>query len=176
LASADIEEKRHNIDLAEKLYKQALERCTNDATLIFIHYMRFTRRTKGLDAARKIFKMGREDPRTTYHLYIAAANMEYYCTKDKQVAFKIYQLGAKKFPNLTEYMLLFIKFMANLNEDNNTRVLFERILSTNELSKDRIHEIWTEFLKFECAVGDLASILKVDKKRQKAIESVREVA
>lgn len=28
-------------------------------------------------------------------------------------------------------------------------------------------EIWSEFLKFECAVGDLASILKVDKKRQK---------
>lgn len=172
MASADLEEKQHKNDTAEELYKQALERCSNDITLVYIHFMRFMRRTKGLDAARKIFKMGREDSRTTYHLYIAAANMEYFCTKDKQVAFKIFQLGAKKFPNLTEYMLLFIKFMANLNEDNNTRVLFERILSTNELPKDRIHEIWTEFLKFECAVGDLASILKVDKKRQKAVENV----
>ena len=33
-------------------------------------------------------------------------------------------------------------------------------------------ELWSEFLKFECAVGDLASILKVDKKRQKVFETV----
>lgn len=35
-----------------------------------------------------------------------------------------------------------------------------------------LSEIWAEFLKFECGVGDLASILKVDKKRQKFYESV----
>lgn len=62
--------------------------------------------------------------------------------------------------------------MAHLNEDNNTRVLYERILSSDELPSKNTNEIWSEFLKFECGVGDLASILKVDKKRQKFYESV----
>jgi cleavage stimulation factor subunit 3 len=65
--------------------------------------------------------------------------------------------------------------MSHLNEDNNTRVLFERILSSDELPASATNEIWSEFLKFECAVGDLASILKVDKKRQKAFESMQNV-
>ncbi len=43
--------------------------------------MRFMNRTKGIKAAREIFKIGREDPRTTYQLYVAAADMEYLCTK-----------------------------------------------------------------------------------------------
>ena len=58
--------------------------------------------------------------------------------------------------------------MSHLNEDNNTRVLFERILPVQSTN-----EIWSEFLKFECAVGDLASILRVDKKQQKVFESMQ---
>ncbi len=58
--------------------------------------------------------------------------------KDKSVAFKIFQLGAKKFPDSVEFMLAYIKYMSHLNEDNNTRVLFERIISSNDLPKDGI--------------------------------------
>jgi len=43
--------------------------------------MRFARRAEGIKAARAVFKMAREDTRTTYHLYVAAALMEYYCSK-----------------------------------------------------------------------------------------------
>ncbi len=43
--------------------------------------MRFMRRTKGIKAAREVFKLGREDKRSTYQLYIAAADMEFLCTK-----------------------------------------------------------------------------------------------
>lgn len=120
-----------------------------------------------------MFKRAREDPRSTYHLFIANAYLEYFSTKDKAIGFKIFQLGTKKFANIPEYMLAYIKYMSHLNEDNNTRVLFERILSSDELSIQSTNEIWSEFLKFECAVGDLASILKVDKKRQKAFESIQ---
>jgi hypothetical protein len=75
-------------------------------------------------------------------------------------------------------------------EDNNTRVLFERLLTSEELPKEGIKyfgkigyiysililillsKIWSKFLDFECYCGDLSSVLKVDKKRQKALESV----
>jgi len=43
--------------------------------------MRFARRAEGIKAARTVFKMAREDTRTTYQLYVAAALMEYYCSK-----------------------------------------------------------------------------------------------
>ena len=93
------------------------------------------RRTKGIKAAREVFKLGREDKRSTFQLYIAAADMEFLCTKvtclkiilnfksslnlprlkDKAVALKIFQLGSKKFPNSNEFMLSYIKFMDHLN-------------------------------------------------------------
>ena len=43
--------------------------------------MRFLRRAEGIRSARTIFKKAREDTRSSYHVYIAAAFMEYYCTK-----------------------------------------------------------------------------------------------
>jgi len=43
--------------------------------------MRFARRAEGIKAARAVFKMAREDTRTTFQLYVAAALMEYYCSK-----------------------------------------------------------------------------------------------
>jgi len=39
------------------------------------------KRNEDIVAARKLFKRAREDPRSTYHLFIANANLEYFCTK-----------------------------------------------------------------------------------------------
>ncbi len=156
---------------------EIFERCLknqpiSEPTLVWIHYIRFARRHEDISAARKLFRRAREDPRSTYHLFIANANLEYFSTKDKSIGFKIFHLGAKKYSNEPEYVRAYLKYMAHLNEDNNTRVLFERVLSSDELPSPTINEIWSEFLKFECGVGDLASILKVDKKRQKFYETV----
>ena len=49
--------------------------------------MRFARRAEGIKTARTVFKMAREDTRTTYHLYVAAALMEYYCSKVTHLQF-----------------------------------------------------------------------------------------
>lgn len=43
--------------------------------------MRFARRAEGIKSARLVFKMAREDTRIKYHVYVAAALMEYYCSK-----------------------------------------------------------------------------------------------
>jgi cleavage stimulation factor subunit 3 len=47
----------------------------------YIQYMRFKRRVEGIPSARAIFKRAREDKRISYHVYVAAAFMEYLCTK-----------------------------------------------------------------------------------------------
>ena len=62
--------------------------------------------------------------------------------------------------------------MSHLNEDNNTRVLFERVLAQGTLdSKDSL-EIWNKFLEFESNIGDLASVVKVEKRRTTVLEEL----
>lgn len=174
LAYANFEENRLNYQKAYEIYERCIQNGQiNEPTLAWIHYIRFARRREDIVAARKLFRRAREDPRSTYHLFIAKAHLEYFCTKDKAIGFKIFHLGAKKYSNEPEYIMAYLKYMAHLNEDNNTRVLYERILSSDELPSKNTNEIWSEFLKFECGVGDLASILKVDKKRQKFYESTQ---
>lgn len=92
--------------------------------------------------------------------------------KDKTIGFKILHLGAKKFSHEPDYMLAYIKYMYHLNgwfafwfllkfnqrvvfvvhylkEDNNTRVLFERILSSEDLPPHKTKYGWNQqiFLK-----------------------------
>ncbi|XP_022256823.1 cleavage stimulation factor subunit 3-like [Limulus polyphemus] len=59
-------------------------------------------------------------------------------------------------------------------QDNNTRVLFERVLTSGSLTSEKSVEIWNRFLEFESNIGDLASILKVEKRRASVIEKLKE--
>lgn len=43
--------------------------------------MKFIRRTEGVKLARQVFKRAREDSRSKLHVYVAAATIEYYCSK-----------------------------------------------------------------------------------------------
>lgn len=59
-----------------------------------------------------------------------------------------------------------------LPEDNNTRVLFERVLSSGGLTPALSVEVWNRFLEFESNIGDLASIVKVERRRSAVLENV----
>ncbi|XP_026682630.1 protein suppressor of forked [Diaphorina citri] len=120
------------------------------------------------------FKRAREDEKSSYQVYISAALMEYYCSKDKNIAFRIFELGLKKFSHIPEYVMNYIDYLSHLNEDNNTRVLFERILSSDCLSPDKSVEVWNRFLEFESNIGDLASIVKVEKRRSAVLTKMAE--
>ena len=132
--------------------------------------MKFCRRAEGTASARKIFKKAREDSRVTHHVYIAAALMEYYCTKDKKIAGNVFELGFKTHKGNPQYVLEYLQFLSHLNEDNNMRVLFERALTSDALSPDQTVEIWNKFLEFETNVGDLPGIKKVEKRRALAFD------
>ncbi|KAK6169592.1 hypothetical protein SNE40_020613 [Patella caerulea] len=171
---ADFEEGRMKFEKVHSIYKKFIAFDDVDPTLAYIHYMKFARRAEGIKSARTVFKQAREDSRSGLQVYVSAALMEYYCSKEKTVALKIFELGLKKFGHVPEYCLSYIDFMSNLNEDNNTRVLFERILSSQQLPPEKSIGIWSKFLAFESQVGDLTSIIKVEKRRTQAIEKVQE--
>ncbi|KAG5839983.1 hypothetical protein ANANG_G00211290 [Anguilla anguilla] len=162
---ADYEESRMKHEKVHSVYNRLLAMDDIDPTLVYIQYMKFARRAEGIKSGRTIFKKAREDMRTRHHVYVSAALMEYYCSKDKSVAFKIFELGLKKYGDIPEYILAYIDYLSHLNEDNNTRVLFERVLTSGSLSPDKSGEIWARFLAFESNIGDLASILKVERRR-----------
>lgn len=167
---ADFLEQQGRFDKAQNVYSKFLEMEDIDPSLCYIQYMKFCRRTEGTTSARLVFKKAREDPRTSYQVYIAAALMEYYCTKDNKIAGNVFELGFKKFKSNPNYVLEYTKFLSHLNEDNNMRVLFERTLSSDSFKPEQTVEIWNKFLEFETNVGDLTGILKVEKRRAHAFD------
>ncbi|ESO06606.1 hypothetical protein HELRODRAFT_64205, partial [Helobdella robusta] len=168
---ADFEESRMKHEKVHSIYKRALELQDVETTLIYIQYMRFARRAEGIKSARYVFKMAREDQRTKFHVYVTAALMEHYCSKDGSIALKIFELAFKKFGHQYEFVNEFINYTSHLNEDNNTRVLFERILTANQIPHEKTLDIWNKFVEFEANVGDLACILKLEKRRLQAFGS-----
>ncbi|XP_038072153.1 cleavage stimulation factor subunit 3-like [Patiria miniata] len=164
-AYADFEEGRMKYEKVHNIYKRLLAIEDIDPTLVYIQYMKFTRRAEGIKTARGIFKKAREDARVRYHVFIAASLMEYYCSKDQQVAFKIFELGLKKYGDIPEYILSYTDYLSHLNEDNNTRVLFERVLTAGSLPVEKSGEIWLRFEDFESSCGDLTSVVKVERRR-----------
>lgn len=175
-AYADFEESRNDRKKALSIYNNLIELGQQDEqidlTLVYIQLMRFTRRTEGLKSARLIFKKARDDKRCSHHIYTATALMEYHCTKDQAIACKILELGLKKFNSCPDYILSYIHFMNSLNEENNTRVLFERVLTTCSLEPKDTIEIWNSFLEFESGIGDLSSITKVERRRALGLEKI----
>jgi len=167
---ADFEEQNMKFDKTHAIYQKYLDREDVDPTLCYVQYMKFCRRAEGIKQARAVFKKARDDNRSNFHVYVAAALMEYYCSKDKSVAFKIFELGLKKFGSSPEFSLAYLDYLSHLNEDNNTRVLFERVLTGGGLQPRDSMEIWNKFLEFESNIGDLASIVKVEKRRSTVLE------
>ncbi|XP_077493007.1 cleavage stimulation factor subunit su(f) isoform X2 [Amblyomma americanum] len=173
-AYADFEESRMKHDKVHQIYNKFIEIPDIDPTLAYIQYMKFARRAEGIKTARIVFKKAREDSRSGHQVYVAAALMEYYCSKEKTVAFKIFELGLKKYGDNSDYIMAYVDYLSHLNEDNNTRVLFERVLTSGSLPPEKSVEIWNRFLEFESNIGDLSSILKVEKRRAAAIEKLKE--
>ncbi|XP_077999834.1 cleavage stimulation factor subunit 3-like [Glandiceps talaboti] len=169
-AYADFEESRMKFQKAHSIYQKLSAIEDIDPTLVYVQYMKFARRAEGIKSARMVFKKAREDSRTKFHVFIMAALMEYYCSKDKSVAFKIFELGLKKYGDIPDYILSYVDYLSHLNEDNNTRVLFERVLTSGNLPPEKSGEIWLKFQDFESTCGDLASILKVERRRQQVFK------
>ncbi|CAD6192040.1 unnamed protein product [Caenorhabditis auriculariae] len=174
-AYADFEEQRMKFDNVKKIYDKIIAIDHIDPTLTYIHNMRFARRVEGVNAARTVFKKAREDKRCGHQVFVAAAIMEYYCGKDKTVAQRVFDYGLKKYGNDSEFDRAYVEFLMHLNEDNNTRVVFERILTSSTLPTEKSTPIWDRYLDFESIVGDLASILKVEQRRKEAYNNGSDV-
>jgi cleavage stimulation factor subunit 3 len=136
-------------------------------TLVWIIYMRLSRRSQSIRAARLVFSRARKSDMVTSHVFTASALMEYYVNKDPTVAGKIFELGMKSFPlaedpESTEYIIRYLDFLMCLNDDNNTRALFERSLAV--IPKERSKPIWDKYNDYETQYGDLSNLYRIEKR------------
>ncbi|KAK6143512.1 hypothetical protein DH2020_023860 [Rehmannia glutinosa] len=93
-------------------------------------FIRFLRRTEGVEAARRYFLDARKSPNCTYHVYVAYAMMAFCLDKDAKLAHNIFEAGLKRFMHEPSYILEYADFLCRLNDDRNIRALFERALSS----------------------------------------------
>ncbi|CAG8451583.1 6558_t:CDS:10 [Ambispora gerdemannii] len=118
---------------------------------------------EGVDASRGMFSKARKYPYCSYHIFIAAAWMEYHCNKDHKVAGNIFELGLRSYGGKPEYVIEYLDFLIKLNDDKNARALFERALLTVPVEKANL--IWDKYCEFENYYGDIESIRKIEQRR-----------
>ncbi|KAL1811942.1 hypothetical protein ACET3Z_022007 [Daucus carota] len=171
-AYAELEESRGSIQPAKKTYESLLKDAANTTALSHIQFIRFLRRTEGVEAARRYFLAVRNSPSCTYQVYVAYAMVAFCLDKDAKVAHNVFESGMKHYMQEPGYILEYADFLFRLNDDRNIRALFERALSS--LPPEKSVEVWKRFSQFEQTYGDLASMLKVEQRRKEALSGTGE--
>ena len=60
-------------------------------------------------------------------VFVAAAQMEYFCTKDKKVASNIFELGFKKYKDKVGFVSQYLDFLIHLNGNYELKQNFVKI-------------------------------------------------
>ncbi|KAF9587677.1 hypothetical protein IFM89_004509 [Coptis chinensis] len=149
-AYAESEESRGEIQSAKKIYESLLGNNVSVTALSHIQFIRFLRRTEGIEAARKYFLDARKTPNCTYHVYVAYAMMAFCLDKDPKVAHNVFEAGLKRFMHEPGYILDILEIY-----------MFFCL-------------VWKRFTEFEQTYGDLASMLKVEQRRKEALSRTGE--
>ncbi|KAI3975041.1 hypothetical protein MKX01_005152 [Papaver californicum] len=152
---------------AKKIYESLLGDGVNTSALAHIQFIRFLRRTEGIEAARKCFVDARKYPNCTYHVFVAYAMMAFCQDRDPKLAHNVFEAGMKRFMHEPAYILEYADFLCRLNDDRNVRALFER--SLNSRPPEKSVEVWKRYTQFEQTYGNLASILKLEQRRKEAL-------
>ncbi|OSX60713.1 hypothetical protein POSPLADRAFT_1183237 [Postia placenta MAD-698-R-SB12] len=141
--------------------KELAERRT-EYGIAWIVYMRFARRAEGLKTSRAVFGRARRERWTPWEVYEAAALMEYHCTKALDVASRIFEKGMELFSEEVEFVLRYLGFLISVNDENNARALFERVIGT--FPPERARPLWERWARYEYQFGDLSAAQKLEKR------------
>ena len=86
----------------------------------------------------------------------------------------IFELGLKKHITNVEYVLSYIDFLIQVNEDNNARSLFEKALQS--IPSENSRPLWDRFLTFEHSLsstgGNLSTVISIEERRAVALFNI----
>jgi cleavage stimulation factor subunit 3 len=133
-------------------------------TLVWIHYMRFARRSNGMMAARKLFLRARKYPALCWEAFAASAAMEWATEGKDQIPRNIYELGLKTYLSEPEYVLTYADFLQGLGDVANARSLFERALTATPV--EGVGPLFDAYIQLESASGSLAAVATLEQRRR----------
>jgi cleavage stimulation factor subunit 3 len=113
--------KAAQIDAVRKAHAIQINILSKTVSFAWIALMRSMRRIQGkgkpgeLAGSRQVFAEARKRGRITSDVYIASALMEYHCYKDP-AATKIFERGAKLFPEDENFALEYLKHLLDIND------------------------------------------------------------
>ncbi|KAH9928857.1 uncharacterized protein B0H18DRAFT_999082 [Fomitopsis serialis] len=145
--------------------KELTERRT-EYGIAWVSYMRFARRAEGLKPSRAVFGKARKERWTPWEVYEAAALMEYHCNKAADVANRIFEKGMETFSDEADFVLRYLGYLISINDENNARALFERVIGTFPPEKAR--PLWERWSRYEYQYGDLEAAHKLEKRMAEA--------
>ncbi|KAA8912258.1 hypothetical protein TRICI_003538 [Trichomonascus ciferrii] len=169
LAETEAETGARDADVEKKLETNA-----RDITTVYTAYMKSVKRAEGIKEARKVFSEGRKLPYSTYHIYVASAMMEYYNDKNSGIAGKIFEVGLKRYSEIASYVQEYFNFLIMTNDDTNARALFEK--SVIKMSAEEARPLYERFLSYEANYGELAALLRLEKRYKDVYADVTAVS
>jgi cleavage stimulation factor subunit 3 len=113
--------KKSQIDAIRNAYAMQITMLSKTISFGWIASMRAMRRIQGkgkpgeLAGSRQVFADARKRGRITSDVYIASALIEYHCYKDP-AATKIFERGAKLFPEDENFALEYLKHLIDIND------------------------------------------------------------
>ncbi|KAL3434436.1 mRNA 3'-end-processing protein rna14 [Aspergillus tetrazonus] len=136
----------------------------------WIALMRAMRRIQGkgkpgeVPGSRQVFADARKRGRITSDVYIASALIEYHCYKDP-AATKIFERGAKLFPEDENFALEYLKHLIDINDIINARAVFEMTVRKLAANPENVHKtkpIFAFLHEYESRYGDLVQVINLE--------------
>ncbi|KAJ7182033.1 Suf-domain-containing protein [Mycena filopes] len=156
LTAEELAERKRNQEELLDLKKQYSNAWNN--------YMRFARRAQGYKAAREVFGKARKDKYIGWEVYETAAMMENRCNLEdgRIVATRIFETGMKTYSTDATYVLSYLGFLLTVNDENNARALFERVIGT--FTPEEARPIWERWSRSQCQYDDLEAVLELERR------------
>lgn len=162
--------KKSQIDAVRKAHSVQITILSKTVSFAWIALMRSMRRIQGkgkpgeLAGSRQIFAEARKRGRITSDVYIASALMEYHCYKDP-AATKIFERGAKLFPEDENFALEYLKHLIDINDIINARAVFETTVRRLAANPENVHKakpIFSFLHEYESRYGDLVQVVNLE--------------
>ena len=144
LVWAEFEEECGHVDKAKTVYDGLLER--GSAPAVLIQCLRFTRRTRGVAAAREFFAKYRSS--SSKEVFVAAALLEYEANGDKTCAINVFEMGMRKYERNADYVLEYVALLKRCGSADDVRAIFERSVRSGAGEA-----IWRAYVAFESHAG-----------------------
>ncbi|KAF3763067.1 hypothetical protein M406DRAFT_292694 [Cryphonectria parasitica EP155] len=172
-AAAKDAAKQAQIKAIQQGYSVRTNGLSKTISYVWIALARAMRRIQGtgapqvaLGGLRNVFWEARQRGKLASDVYVAVALMEWKVYRDNAGA-KIFERGAKLFPEDEYFMVEYLKFLHSRDDFTNARVVFENCVKRLTEKPNTTHKakmIFSYFHKFESDYGDRSQIVKLEQR------------